>query len=251
MSHSPVCPLFLVLATASCCYAQITGTLVREWVDDTHTVARLVLAEDELSPAAVQSNYDSCSGRIRGGVSEPVGLLRIGSHEVGDDLDLINNPGILSTMYTSVANLDQQNRDITQTTTTNRWYDRDTGELLLSFTFTQYYALPVAPGASYRVRADDGFWSFLNLQLPSRIYFTEQETDVVGAGPESIGRIITSPITLGSSSNFIRDFTDGIDIDLGPNQVNLCYAVRSTPIPAPATAGAMAASLLISLRRRR
>jgi hypothetical protein len=160
-------------------------------------------------------------------------------------------PGELSAMKRSVANLDATGHNITQTTETVRWYDSESGSLLQSYTYTLAWGVGGTAGTSWSVFQDDGFWSFLHLNLPTHVFYSEQETNIVGASADAVGRITAGPNTLGSSSRFIHDFTTGQDIDLGSDQINLLLAVRATPAPTPGVLASLVAATPLALRRRR
>lgn len=242
-----------VLIASSSALAQPTGTLRCVWTDDTHTVARLESVETGTQYPAVSSMYDNWSDPVFfGGRTLRVGLQRIADHEVADDF-IMTQSGRLSAMYRSVANMDApgSGSNINRTTVQTRWYDAQSGSILREYTYELHFGLAGMAGTSWNVLQDDGYWSFLNLELPARIMYSERETNVVGASPESIGRITAGPNTIGASTRFIHDYTAGQDIDLGSDQVNLLLAVRATPIPTPAALATLIAAACAAIRRRR
>lgn len=218
------------------------------WTDEARTRAELLpLDGPSFDQRAVNWNYDNWRDWILGGNSEDIGLFRVGGDEFGDDMHLVNSPGRLVGDGTSLAHMGTTGRCL-ELTKTNRWYDGD-GNLLREFSYrVGMSAVNFGPGAAYRVVRGDGFWTFLNLMLPERIFATEELSDPVGMDIADFGKIIAGPRTIGYSSRFIYNFTAGRAVDLGSDQVNLAHAIRSDPIPAP---GALPFLALAALPRRR
>jgi hypothetical protein len=236
----------LVIVTAACADVRHVRMV---WTDSTHQRAELVAMDENIEPATPQYGYDNWRNSILGGVSERIGNIRVGSLEVGDDVVMATSGRLTGENY-SIVHMGTSGIG-TSYIQTNRWFDSN-GVLLQDFTFQiDASASNFGPGTMLYVRAGDGFWTFLNLQLPQQVYASHQWSNPIGMDINDFGQAIAGPRTIGYSSQYIRNFTTGQDIDLGSDQLNLCLALRVDPVPAPSAASLFAASSLLALRRRR
>ncbi|MDX2146184.1 MAG: hypothetical protein SFZ23_01580 [Planctomycetota bacterium] len=110
---------------------------------------------------------------------------------------------------------------------------------------------PIPAGIGARFESIDGFYSrFWTIPTSSTMYMSVQFSELVGGDMSGVGTLSGGPITTGSSSTFIQNFTTGQSIDLGPNN-NLGFFIDTVPIPAPGTGVLVFVSVLSARRRRR
>jgi len=231
--------VFAIVASSLCGLAHAQTTVLRmEWTDETHTRARAVPVtwEDQISPAEVTENYDNWRTAIDGGDAVLLGTHRVGNHIVADDASLVNyTGGIVTSMRRSIANMGAVGSGaLLEARVTVRWYDSASQSLLRSFSYISDYSLfPVAPGTSYLSFSRDGFWDFLNVTLSPTIHWSDQYETAVGTSVDNIGFITAGPRNTGYSSRYLRDFTTGQNIDLGSDQINLAFGIRTRNVPSP------------------
>jgi hypothetical protein len=194
--------------------------------------------------------YDNWRGPFNFGFTVLDQTLRVGGDEIGDDVNLRRfTPGIIDSFGWTLANLSSTNT-ITNANFRFRFYNRDNGALISSLT-TGFFdpGINLAPLTGSQFRFIPGTLSFRNLGVTERMYMTMQVVDIIGIPMADVGVLYGGPITNGSSSSLIRNFTTGQDIDLGPGK-NLGFLVSVT-VPAPGAAvGVFALSLFASRRRR-
>lgn len=243
------CSIVFLACSAAACHAQPIQNLRLEWANEQHTLARAIAVDDVLDPSATWY-YDNYRDQVRGGQSQRLEMYRVGSDEVGDLVVSDVGGGRLRGERLTLGHVGQSGVG-TYISKWNRWYD-DNGNLLREFLFDVDLSLSnLSPGSLKSIEAGDGFWDFLNLDLPSATFVSHQWFNPVGMDAADLGQAIAGPRTIGYSSQYIRNFTTGQDIDLGSDQRNLCLALRVDPIPSPASASLLAASSLLALRRRR
>lgn len=206
-----------------------------------------------MSVSARQNNvvmYDNWSDPFNFGRTVLDRTLRVGGDEIGDDVNLRRfTPGIIDSYGWSVANL-SSTQTLEQVRIRFRFYNRDSGALIATDT-VGFLDPPIniAPLTSNIFRFAPGSVSFLNLAAAERMYMTMQVVDIVGIPLSDFGVLYGGPITTGSSSSLIRNFTTGQDIDLGPGK-NLGFLVSVT-IPTPASASLLLITATLATRRRR
>lgn len=208
---------------------------------------------DSQDPQAVTENY------WRSPVSQPPGetfrrgVIATAGDELGDDLDLVNyQPGsILSAAGWNIVNL-SSNQSLTGADFMLRWYRRSDMTLLGSefVEFRSPFPIPAASGA--KLGDSDGFVAHLQIPLDDEICFTNQILQTIGIELADAGQMYGGPLNTGSSSSFVRNFTDGQMVDAGSAPLNnMLLYVRSQPIPTPATASVALIGLIACTRRRR
>jgi hypothetical protein len=206
----------------------------------------------ELMPATGQRAYDnwrspnSSFDELRGRTNLTQ-TIRTGSHEVGDDLVLADvGASELSDLAYSVVNLSSTDT-LGWFRRTIRWYSddfmlvgQDSARVLANFQ------------AGSRVAVFTSGFYLLSRQIPTspRMFMTLQYTEVTGIDPADIGMLTGGPVGTGSSSQFIRNFTTGQQIDLGSENQNLGFFIDSLPIPAPGSFAAFVTAIGIFARRR-
>jgi hypothetical protein len=243
------CSIVVLTCSAAVSHAQSVQNIRLEWANDQHTLARAIVVDDVLDPASTWY-YDNYRDQVRGGQSQRLEMYRVGSDEVGDLVVSDVGGGRLRGENFTLTHVGQTGVG-TYITKRNRWYDQS-GQLIREFVFDIDMSLAhLTPGLLKNYSAGDGFWDFLNLDLPASSYISHQWFNPIGMDAADLGQAIAGPRTIGYSSQFIRNFTTGQDIDLGSDQRNLCLAVRVDPIPSPSSLSLFAASSLLALRRRR
>ncbi len=176
--------------------------------------------------------------------------LIVGSHEVGEDVQLVSGTGgFWSDRGYSVHN-GSQSELITRRRTTIRWYSTS-GSLLHTYTLISTFSTPLLPGESALIFTGPESYLGLNYLLPESFLFTIQFSDFTSYNGDNAGVLTGGPITDGSSSNFAFDRTSGQNIDLGNQYSNIMFYIRTQPIPSPSCASLLTASSLLTLRRRR
>jgi hypothetical protein len=254
-AHTTVLGLLTLLTSVGSAQGQAPERYyLEEWKDATHTVAvlREVSAGDffNVEPADASFNFDNWTGPSDGGHSLPFTRLRVGEDEIGDDLNLVGNTGgRLTASGESLGNMSADGT-MSEWTATHRWYDSNL-QLLGEFTHRSVLQPGIPPGVYGRTRQSDGFWDFLDLSLPDRIRASVQYSDPLGIDPHDFAMSLYSPLTLGSSSSYYRNFTTAQDIDTGDSQVNLAWFIRTTVVPTPSTILVALTALPCVTRRRR
>lgn len=176
--------------------------------------------------------------------------LIIGSHEVGEDMQLLpGTGGKWSDRGYSMHN-GSSDQFVTEYRQTFRWYSMS-GVLLHTFTLLVGFQEPLLPGESALIFTGPESYLRRNYILPEQFFFTVQYSQFYEYDINNIGVLTGGPITDGFSSNFARDFTTGQNIDLGDQYSNIMFYIRTQPIPSPSSASLLAASSLLALRRRR
>lgn len=232
--------------------------LIPEWADASRTRAILRTAtEDDVnreSPSAITTNYDNSSTPTDNppGRSVPVRSIRVGGAEVGDDMQLMGNTGgRLSKMNYSFGNLNPTDA-LFQLTITYRWYNESRTLLQTAILVLSLPPGGLPGGRFVRVVEPEGFWSFLNLSLPDRVFITQQFSDTVGIPTGDMGQDLAGPRNFGGSDRFYYDFTANQAIDSGADDVNLRWLVRTEVIPSPTSLLILAAtSFAFSVTRSR
>ncbi|MBU6411834.1 MAG: hypothetical protein KGS45_00025 [Planctomycetes bacterium] len=97
----------------------------------------------------------------------------------------------------------------------------------------------------------DGFWDFLNLELPASVLYSKRFSNPANFNVEDFGVLVGGPHNAGSSSRYVRDMTTGDLIDLGSENSNFALGVRVNAVPAPGVAAVATLGLIGALRRRR
>jgi hypothetical protein len=222
--------------------------LVQEWADESRTIVKTRVETreaDELDPQAVSSNYDNFTPPDLGGRTRTLRVLRTGSDEVGDDLQLVaNTGGQLSGSGWSLCNL-SQTQTLLQWTQTFRWYDRN-GTLIASQSQIAF-APPggVGPGVFALLQQLDGFWGGFNIVLPDQVFMSVQFTNTIGIDNADMGIWIAGPVSVGSSARTYRNFTSGAFVDPGADNENLAALIRAEIIPSPSSLLGVAAMLVL------
>jgi hypothetical protein len=194
--------------------------------------------------------YDNWTAPLDNGVTVLDQTLRVGGDEIGDDINLRRfTPGIIDSFAWTVANL-SSTQTMENVSIRFRFYNRDSGSMISTLT-TGFGDPPlnVGPLSSNTYRIAPGSLSFFNLAAAERMYMTMQVVDIVGIPLSDFGVLYGGPITTGTSSSLIRNFTTGQDIDLGPGK-NLGFLVSVT-IPTPASASLLLITATLATRRRR
>ena len=194
--------------------------------------------------------YDSWRGTEEGGITSFSGQIRVGGAEFGDDISLVGGyPSRISdwgyTMWNS-----SQTQSITDLEVTVRLYDSDRNLLGLEHEFQT--GAPIPPGVRAALFTSGG--SILRDNIPTRehMFMTIQFSNTLNYDISQIGVLWGGPVTTGSSSNNIYNFTTGQVIDLGGNgDRNLGFFVDTIEAPAPSALLAAAAAAPFALRRRR
>jgi hypothetical protein len=176
--------------------------------------------------------------------------LIIGSHEVGEDMQLVpGTGGIWSDRGYTIYN-GSASEIVTEFRQTFRWYSMS-GSLLYTFTLLVGFSDPLRPGESALIFTGPESYLGRNYTLPEQFYFTVQFSQFTNYDVNNVGMLTGGPITDGSSSHLARDFTTGQSIDLGDQYSNIMFYIRTRPVPSPSAASLLAASSLLALRRRR
>jgi hypothetical protein len=194
--------------------------------------------------------YDNWRGPFNFGFTRLDQTLRVGGDEIGDDVNLRRfTPGIIDSFGYTIANL-SASETLVDVNIRFRFYNRDSGALISSFDrgFGEP-SLNIAPMTNSIRRFAPGALTFFNLAAAERMYMTMQVVDIIGIPLSDFGVLYGGPITNGSSSSLIRNFTTGQDIDLGPGK-NLGFLVSVT-IPTPASASLFVITATLATRRRR
>jgi hypothetical protein len=220
------------------------------WTDDTHTVAQaqLVVTGDDVYTSAGQEAYDNWRrpSWVDPGNSVHSQRLRVGGTEIADDLSM-QSSGILTSDKFSVVNM-SDNDTITSFRMTDTWYDSN-GNVILRFNYTTIGYNLAAGDAAY-VYDDDGFWNFLNLNLPASVMFAKRFSNAANFNVDDFGVLVGGPHNTGSSSRYVRDMTTGDLIDLGSENSNFALGVRVNVIPSPSSLALVGLVALVTRRRR-
>jgi hypothetical protein len=181
--------------------------------------------------------YDNHTDPRFGGRTLPLGSLRTGGDEIGDDLGtLLDGPSFLDSAGYSITNY-SATTPIQRIWFTLRWYAADGQSLLGAVPLViEYENNPILPGSSRISRFVDGGFSQLDIRLESAMFMSMQFTQVRGPELSDLGMVVGGPITLGDSTRFARDFTTGQIFDLGASpQLNLVFLVKTFDVPSPGT----------------
>lgn len=235
--------------------AQPTGYTRMQWLDDSHTVARLDRIDaPDVQPQAIIESYDNWRSPTYGnGAFVMSGVQRVGTHEFGDDLSLVNNHAgaILDSTGSSFSNMAAYGV-WTSVRVTYRWYALDAGQMLRSYSFLLLMGFTFNPGETYLSGDNDGDWRFLQVPLPTRFGFSIQYSDATGISTNDIGMAVGGPRNTGFSSSFLRDYTVGQDLNLGNDQTNLAMYIHSYSVPGPTALGLTCiCSIAVNRRPRR
>ncbi|MDX2146810.1 MAG: hypothetical protein SFZ23_04750 [Planctomycetota bacterium] len=136
---------------------------------------------------------------------------------------------------------------ITRYRRTLRFYD---GQGTLLSTSSGVVRGNFGPGTGAFFSTSGGSFLQAEILITPQMFLSVQYSEVEGGRAEDLGVLSGGPITLGSSSNFIYNFTTGQQIDLGPNN-NLGFFIDAVVVPAPAGAPLLAVGVLAMARRRR
>jgi hypothetical protein len=174
--------------------------------------------------------------------------FRVGENEVGDDLQLVD-PGaaIVSDMGFTFVNMSPTDT-ATSFRFTHRFYDEN---LVLLGQFSARLGGSFPPNAGARFTTRGGVLTGFHIPVAERMFVTTTYSDIIGIDPNDVGVRYGGPVTIGSSTQFIRNFTTGQQIDLGDANQNLGYFINTIPIPAPAASITIAFAGLLATRRRR
>jgi hypothetical protein len=108
----------------------------------------------------------------------------------------------------------------------------------------------LAAGDAAYVYDDDGFWNFLNLNLPASVMFAKRFSNAANFNVDDFGVLVGGPHNTGSSSRYDRDMTTGDLIDLGSENSNFALGVRVNVIPSPSSLALVGLVALVTRRRR-
>ncbi len=205
---------------------------------------------DAVAPAVETTLFDSWLKPDQGGATNYLGIVPTGFDKVGEDmLGRSQLGGVVSDIGYSIANL-SSNRSIRFNRITYDFWTLD-GVLIASRSRDEFFASAILPGQLARISFGPNQFRNFNVVVPDHFYMTVQRESFDGVPESAFGVMWGSPITVGSSTRFYRNFTTGMSIDLGSAQNNLTMYVKTDPIPSPSSASLLTASSLLTLRRRR
>jgi hypothetical protein len=194
--------------------------------------------------------YDSWRGTEEGGITSFTGRMRVGGAEFGDDINLVGGyPSLVSDWGFSIWN-SSSTQSLTDLEVTVRLYTADRG--LLGFEHWYQSGGFVPPNGRALFFTSGG--SILRDNIPTRehMFMTIQFSNTLNYDISQIGVLWGGPVTTGSSSSNIYNFTTGQVIDLGGNgDRNLGFFVDTIEAPAPGALLAAAIAAPLALRRRR
>ncbi|MDX2146811.1 MAG: hypothetical protein SFZ23_04755 [Planctomycetota bacterium] len=198
-------------------------------------------------PLPIVRAYDNWRSPSSGGNTLLIATVRADADEIADDVGIVNwQP------QTFVADLGWTlynfgTRTITRYRTTIRLYDAESN---LLFTSSGVSSSSIPPGLGVKFATSGGAYLGANIPVSPGMFMSVQYSEVQGPSAADLGVLSGGPITLGSSSNFIYNFTTGQQIDLGPNN-NLGFFIDAVVVPAPAGAPLLTVGVLAIARRRR
>ena len=176
--------------------------------------------------------------------------IQIGAAEIGDDVNLVGGyPSLASDWGFSIWN-SSATQTLTDLEVTLRLYTAD--RTILGFEHWYQSGGFVPPNGKAVFRTSGG--SILRDNIPTRehMFMTIQFSNTLNYDISQIGVLWGGPVTTGSSSSNIYNFTTGQVIDLGGNgDRNLGFFVDTIEAPAPSALLAAAAAAPFALRRRR
>lgn len=160
------------------------------------------------------------------------GTVATAGNEVGDDVTLENftGGGILDSSGFSIANFSQSD-SLSSMHIRYAWYDAGSLELRGSFVRQAVFAFPLPPRSQGFVRFEEGAFVDYAIHLEASMYYTLQWSQPEGVPLEDLGQVYGGPTNTGSSSRYIRDFTNGQMIDLQDPVNNLFMFIRESPVP--------------------
>ncbi len=205
---------------------------------------------DELQPQTNFHAYDNWRDSFFGGeTNEARGIYRAGAAEIADDLVLVTRgPSLITDIGFSIVNTSFTT--ITRYRVTHRFYNSE--RVLLGFDSFTIDDAPIQPGPGVAFYSDGGFYAPFGIVVPPRVFMSIQVTDVVGADSGSIGAFFVGPRTLGYSSQFAYNFTNGATINLdSSDQTNMQFFINTQDVPAPCATVVLLSGLVVSSRRRR
>ncbi|MDX2148599.1 MAG: hypothetical protein SFZ23_13865 [Planctomycetota bacterium] len=239
---------------------------VQEWTDASYTLARLrQVSEAEFkrlsgqsgtgpSPAGpdqLYTNYDNYTRSTEGGRSDRITGLRVGGDEIGDDLFLDYQGGVLTGTGYSLGNFSETN-ELRAWTYINRWYDWRSLEMIREVSIrVELDGFTIQPGTLAQTLVLDGGWDSFGIRLRDRIWAGYQFSDPVGIAVSDFGIEIAGPRTLGSGTSAIRNFTTGETIQLQNDTYNPTWLIRTRGVPSPGSLAslALAGGFLVTRRR--
>ncbi|MDX2147809.1 MAG: hypothetical protein SFZ23_09835 [Planctomycetota bacterium] len=209
-----------------------------------------LVSEPAANSAFIFEAYDNARGGFAGGNTVLNQTIVTGGRQVGDDLNLVGfqNQTLDSTIFT-IANT-STTQALRVVTVSQRWHDEQGRQVGRVETRGAFFP-PLPPGQSRIVFDAQDFLDSFNITLRDRVFMSTQFSDPIGPDVSELGQLAGGPINTGSSSRFIRDFTRGVDIDLGSNQINLGYAIRLNAVPSPGVASLGVLGLVAMSNRRR
>ncbi len=182
------------------------------------------------------------------GITIPTGTVQIGGNEVGDDVNLVSwQPSrIVDHAYTMMNYSVSQS--ITAIQVSFRFYSLRRTLLGEATYTTSGYTIP--PGGAAFIYSDGGSDMHWFLPAEESMFMTIQFSNAVNYDVSQMGLYFGSPVTTGSSSRFIENFTTGQTTDVGEGN-NLCFFIDTIPVPGTSSLAIMLGALPLSLRRRR
>jgi hypothetical protein len=213
--------------------------------------SRVVDPNQGVGTASATRNYDNHYPSIFGGQTVLTGSAFVGFDEIGDDLNLVGSIGVLDTIGFNVSNRSQVS-GFGVGRFTLRVRDRSSGSQVGQVSFQFDLDMPANTGAFFEL--PQGIFAQANIVLSSQVWLTMQWDFIQGANqPTDIKTFYGAPQAIGSSSSIIRNFTTGVESDLGGGNLpnSFMWYVATSPVPAPgATALCIIAAGTASRRRR-
>jgi hypothetical protein len=203
-----------------------------------------------VDPSVSNLNYDNYLPTIFGGTVTVRGSTQVGFSEFGDDLNLVGDVGVLDSMGMSISNRSLTNGfGLGQFTVRAR--SRADGVLLGQTSFAFNLNMPANTASFFSL--PQGLFTNANIQLSPQVWLTVQWNFMQGAtSAADIHGIYGAPQVLGFSSSIIRNFTSGVDTDLGGSPANsFMWYVTTSPLPAPGMSGLLLVLGLSATQRRR
>jgi hypothetical protein len=201
---------------------------------------------DHVRPQTEVTLFDSWNGPV----SLIQGYLTTGFDTVGEDMFSSNRlGGIVTDIGYTLANL-STTRPIRYNRIVYSFWSLE-GDLIATRPFDEFFAVAIQPGQAVKIHFGSNQFRFFDVTVPDQFYLTIQRESFDNVPASAFGVAWSSPLSVGSSTEYYRNFTTGQNIDLGSNQNNLTMYVKTDPIPSPSAASLLAASSLLALRRRR
>jgi hypothetical protein len=202
-----------------------------------------------LIPATGDQSYDNWRSSSEGGETSLLTRFNnVGTQEIGDDLVLSNcSPSFVNDLGFTLVN-GSRTQGISRYRSTFRFYDEN---LTLLGVVSEVVNTIFPPFGAASIFTSGGYFRPFNIPTAPRMFMTTQYTEVIGDN-SLVGLLYGGPVTTGSSSRFIRNFTTGQQIDLGGEDQNLGFFIDTVPIPGPGALTVMAVAMgVVGCRRRR